>query len=267
MQSFDHSPVSFRPSSEGGSPVSAPAAILLVHGFTGSPHSMRPIAERCMTLGYPVEMPLLAGHGTNWKNLRGSTFMQWLESVESAYDRLTQTGLPIVVVGMSMGGALALHLSARRPVAGTALINPYIVDVNPLMRHAGVLAKIFPVLKSVGSDIAIPGVSEGAYPMTPTASVYQLHLLGVQVRALIPQLTAPILYLRSLADRTVSDGSHKYFLEHCSAPVEFRWLTRSYHVATLDYDAEHLLTSLQDFVMSLTHDCATPQDRITLLKA
>lgn len=53
VQSFDHSPVSFRPSSEEGSPVSAPAAILLVHGFTGSPHSMRPIAERFMTLGVP----------------------------------------------------------------------------------------------------------------------------------------------------------------------------------------------------------------------
>lgn len=138
------------------------------------------------------------------------------------------------------------------------------VDVNPLMRHAGVVSRLLPALKSVGSDIAIPGVSEGAYRLTPTASVYQLHLLGAETRKLLPYLKAPVLYLRSLGDHTVSDSSHKYFLEHCSVPVEFRWLTRSYHVATLDYDAEYVLTSLQDFVTAITHDLPpAPTDCIT----
>lgn len=152
-----------------------------------------------------------------------------------------------------MGGTVATHLSARLPVVGTVLINPYMVDVNPMMRHAGRVSKVLPVLKAIGSDIAVPGVNEGAYSLVPTAAVHQLHLLGAETRALIPQLKSPVLYLRSLGDHTVSDSSHKYFLEHCSVPVEFRWLTRSYHVATLDYDAEYLLSTIQDFVASLYH--------------
>ena len=214
---------------------------------------MRPLAQHFMELGYAVEMPLLTGHGTHWKDLRDSTYEQWLASAEAGYRRLADQGLRVVVIGMSMGGTVATHLSARLPVAGTVLINPYMVDVNPMMRHAGKVSKVLPVLKAIGSDIAVPGVSEGAYSLVPTAAVHQLHLLGTETRALIPQLKAPVLYARSLGDHTVSDSSHKYFLEHCSVPVEFRWLTRSYHVATLDYDAEYLFSTVQAFVASLNH--------------
>ena len=246
QDAFDHSPVSFAPDS-----VQHSVGILLVHGFTGSPHSMRPVAQRFMELGYAVEMPVLTGHATRWQDLRDSTYQQWLDSAERGYRRLADQGLQVVVIGLSMGGTVATHLSARLPVAGTVLINPYMVDVNPMMRHAGKVSKVLPVLKAIGSDIAVPGVSEGAYSIVPTAAVHQLHLLGAETRALIPQLKLPVLYLRSLGDHTVLDSSHKYFLEHCSAPVEFRWLTRSYHVATLDYDAEYLLSTVQAFVTSL----------------
>lgn len=248
QDAFDHSPVSFAPDS-----VQHSVGILLVHGFTGSPHSMRPVAQHFMELGYAVEMPVLTGHATRWQDLRDSTYQQWLDSAERGYRRLANQGLQVVVIGMSMGGTVATHLSARLPVAGTVLINPYMVDVNPMMRHAGKVSKVLPVLKAIGSDIAVPGVNEGAYSIVPTAAVHQLHLLGAETRALIPQLKSPVLYLRSLGDHTVSDSSHKYFLEHCSVPVEFRWLTRSYHVATLDYDAEYLLSTVQAFVASLNH--------------
>ncbi len=68
QEAFDHSPVSFSPD-----PAQHSVGILLVHGFTGSPHSMRPLAQHFMELGYAVEMPLLTGHGTHWKDLRDST--------------------------------------------------------------------------------------------------------------------------------------------------------------------------------------------------
>ena len=196
QDAFDHSPVSFIPDSEQHS-----VGILLVHGFTGSPHSMRPVAQRFMELGYAVEMPVLTGHATRWQDLRDSTYQQWLASAEQGYRRLTAQGLQVVVIGMSMGGTVATHLSARLPVAGTVLINPYMVDVNPMMRHAGKVSKVLPVLKAIGSDIAVPGVSEGAYSIVPTAAVHQLHLLGAETRTLIPQLKAPVLYARSLGDQ------------------------------------------------------------------
>ena len=242
-------------------PLSSPAdpkkyagdlGILIVHGFTGSPHSLHPLAAYLTGKGYPVELPRLPGHGTHWRDMAVTHYTDWIDSVEQAYERLTGAGYRVIVIGMSMGGCLAAHLAARRPVAGTVLINPFFVDVNPLMRIAHRVAPVMPVMRSIGSDIAVPGVDEGAYARTPTASIRQLHLLGVETRELLPKLHAPVLYLRSVSDHTVTDASHRYFLQHVSASVEFKWLTRSYHVATLDYDAELVKEFTHKFVQSLS---------------
>ena len=243
---FNHDPISHpadRELYEGD------VGILIIHGFTGSPHSMRPIADHFIKLGYPVEMPRLAGHGTHWRDMVATEYKEWVDGVDEGYWKLLNAGYRVIVIGISMGGCIAANLAARHDVLGTVLINPYFVDVNPMMQVAHRVAPIFPSLKSVGSDIARPGVDEGAYPRTPTVSVRQLHLLGRETRELIPLLRAPVLYLRSLHDHVVSDSSHRYFLEHCSATVNFKWLTHSYHVPTLDYDAELVLSVIQDFVV------------------
>ena len=100
QETFDHSPVSFSPD-----PAQHSVGILLVHGFTGSPHSMRPLAQHFMELGFAVEMPLLTGHGTRWQDLRDSTYQQWLDSAEQGYRRLTDQGL----AGGGYGADQPLH--------------------------------------------------------------------------------------------------------------------------------------------------------------
>lgn len=247
-QQFNHEPITYPgdPQKYDGT-----VGMLLIHGFTGSPHSMRPLADYFMRLGYPVEMPLLPGHATHWRDLSTTSYTDWVHCVEDAYQKLAQAGHRVVVVGISMGGCLAANLSARLPVAGTVLINPFFIDVNPMMRVAHRVARIVPTVSAIGSDIAIAGVAEGAYRRTPTAAVHQLHLLGVATRKLLPALRSPVLYLRSIDDHTITDASHQYFLRHAVAPVEFRWLTRSYHVATLDYDSERVKELTHEFVVSL----------------
>lgn len=244
---FNHEPIS-RPANP--ETYQGDIGLLIIHGFTGSPHSMRPIAEHFIELGYPVEMPRLAGHGTHWRDMAGTGYTEWVSGAEEGYQKLIAAGYRVIVVGISMGGCIAVNLAARHDVLGVVLINPYFVDVNPLMKIAHRVAPVLPSLKSVGSDIAIPGVQEGAYSRTPTLSVRQLHLLGRETRDLIPSVQAPVLYLRSLHDHVVTDSSHRYFLAHCLAPVHFKWLTHSYHVPTLDYDAELVLSVVQDFVVA-----------------
>ena len=216
---FNHDPISHPADHEL---YEGDVGLLIIHGFTGSPHSMRPIADHFIKLGYPVEMPRLAGHGTHWRDMVATEYKEWVDGVEEGYWKLLNAGYRVIIIGISMGGCIATNLAARHDVLGMVLINPYFVDVNPMMKVAHRVAPIFPSLKSVGSDIARPGVDEGAYPRTPTVSVRQLHLLGRETRELIPLLRAPVLYLRSLHDHVVSDSSHRYFLEHCSAPVNFR---------------------------------------------
>ena len=234
-------------------------AVIIIHGFTGSPHSMYPIADYLRERRYPVEMPLLTGHGSDTAALADSTYREWLGSVELSYRRLTKLGFKVILVGMSMGGALAINIAARFKVEGLVLINPFLVDVNPMMAAARWLAPLLPSLASIGSDISIPGVDEGSYGRTPTAAIYQLHLLGKETRSLVHRVNVPVLYLRSRNDHVVSDSSHEFFMEHCSSPVEFRWLPNSYHVATLDRDAAFVLAETGSFINGLVRGSRTVQ--------
>jgi len=98
---------------------------LVLHGFTGNPGSMRKVAEALAAKGFHVEMPLLPGHGTSVDDMLPTRWADWAGEAEGAYQRLAERATHIVVVGLSMGGALTLRLGADHPdIAGLVCINP-----------------------------------------------------------------------------------------------------------------------------------------------
>ncbi len=120
---------------EGG-----PIGALLLHGFTGTPGEMRPLAESLHSQGYTVHAPLLAGHGGLPELLHNVPWQAWQRSAERGYDLLAARCQRVVVVGQSLGGALATLVVQRRPAAGlVALATPlrlqdWRVSLVPLLR-------------------------------------------------------------------------------------------------------------------------------------
>ena len=111
----------------GAEPFSAPGGphgALVVHGFTGTPQSMRGLAEAFAAAGYAVELPLLPGHGTSVDDMATTTFADWSEAVARAYEELAARCDLVVVAGLSMGATLATWLAVRHPeIAGLVVIN------------------------------------------------------------------------------------------------------------------------------------------------
>ena len=118
--------------------------MLLVHGFTGSPASMRPWAEHLAALGYAVEMPLLPGHGTRWQDLNQVTWHEWYDDASAALDRLLATCETVVVAALSMGGSVVLRLAEERPddVAGIVLVNPFVSSTRKELVALPVLKRV-----------------------------------------------------------------------------------------------------------------------------
>ena len=85
--------------------------IILVHGFTGSPASMRPWAEFLNGRGYTVRVPLLPGHGTQPSDLNNVKWQEWIECVEEILEELSQKCEVIFMCGLSMGGGTTLHVT------------------------------------------------------------------------------------------------------------------------------------------------------------
>ena len=115
-----------------GSGELADIGVLVVHGFTGNPQSMRPLAEAFAGAGFTVSLPLLPGHGTQVEDMLPTRWTDWSAAAEDAYDRLAARTRAVVVAGLSMGGTLAAWLATRHPeIAGLVLVNPLIDGTAP----------------------------------------------------------------------------------------------------------------------------------------
>lgn len=235
----------------GAEPMSAaggPVGVLVVHGFTGSPQSMRPIAEAAAAAGHTVEMPRLPGHGTSVEDMLGTDWSDWSDHVEKTYADLAARCHAVVVCGLSMGGALTLWLASRHPeIAGIVVINSA-GRPDPAMA-AGLrelAASGETVMDAVGNDIAKPGVVELAYDKTPVLPL--VSLLDAVAELDLAAVTCPTLILVSDQDHVVPPQTADYLAAGVSGPAEVVHLLDSYHVATLDHDADLIIERTLAFV-------------------
>lgn len=229
------------------SAVNSPSAVLLLHGITGSPASMRPLArEIAARTGAAVDVPLLAGHGTHWRDLARTTWHDWVADAHSAYNRLAADHASVTVAGLSMGGALAVELGASavpQPHA-LVLINPALYVDSPLASLLPVLGRVIPSIPAIGNDIAMPGADERAYPRTPLRAMASFHSSLPQLRDRLWHIECPVTVCLSANDGVVGPRSARVLRSRLPRPPRIVALRRSRHVATLDYDADLIATEV-----------------------
>ena len=228
-----------------------PVGVLLCHGFTGSPQSMRPWGEYLAAAGYSVELPLLPGHGTTWQDMNRTTWQEWYAAVDEALTRLRGHCSTTFVAGLSMGGCLALRLALERPadVAGLVLVNPAVRFEDRRLRLLPVLRRVTPSVAGIGSDIAKPGSVELAYTRTPLHALASNLAMCADVVPRLPNVTQPLLLLRSAVDHVVPASSSALILRTVSSSDATEIvLPDSYHVATLDHDADRIVKESLAFI-------------------
>ena len=233
-------------SQEGGS-----VGVLLSHGFTGSPASMIPWGKDLAERGYSVSVPRLPGHGTTWQDMNRTTWRDWYGTLDQALTELTERCEHVFVFGLSMGGALALRLAEKRPadVAGLVLVNPAVHLERPELKLIPYLSKVLPAIPGIGNDIAKPGADEYGYDRTPLRALASQLELWADVRANLSKVTAPTLLFHSTDDHVVDPSSSKIIRDGVSSAFyDHIELSRSFHVATLDWDAPFIMESAAQFL-------------------
>ncbi|WP_327356699.1 alpha/beta hydrolase [Streptomyces sp. NBC_01304] len=225
--------------------------VLLCHGFTGSPQSLRPWAEFLADRGLTVSLPLLPGHGTRWQDLQVTTWQDWYAEVDRELRALLDSCSQVFVFGLSMGGALALRLAAKHgdAVKGLVLVNPG-NKVHGLAAHALPVARHFVrTTGGIASDIAKEGSDEIGYDRVPLHAAHSLRKFFQLVDSELPQVTQPLLLLHSPQDHVVPPADSARVLSRVSSTdVTELLLEQSYHVATLDHDADRIFEESHAFV-------------------
>lgn len=229
--------------------------VLLIHGYTGSPASMRPWAEYLNQLGYTVNVPLLPGHGTRPEDLNLVQWQEWPAKVENELNSLLQRCEKVFICGLSMGGGTTLNVATRysNQLAGIILVNPMIhVKLVP-HQLAWVISRFQKMRDSVGDDIKRPGVTEYGYDSLPAVGVYQLLKMLSYTRKRLHDVTVPLQLFHSVDDHTLPVTNTEIIMKEVGSRQKNRIeLVNSYHVATLDYDQEIIFENSRLFIESLS---------------
>jgi carboxylesterase len=238
--------------------------VVLSHGFTGTPASMRPWAEHLAAAGHTVRLPLLPGHATTWQDTNRTRWPDWYSAVERAYDEVAERCEVVFAAGLSMGGTLVTRLAELKgaQIAGLVLVNPAFGTQRRDARLAPYLAWAVRSRPSIGGDIKKPGVVEPAYDRTPVVAFASLVRLWQRTVADLGTLTAPVRMYRSVVDHVVDPLSAQLLKAGATATtVEEILLSDSYHVATLDNDAPQIFDGSLEFIESVLAQRADRADR------
>jgi len=252
-----------------------PVGALLLHGFSGTPGEMRPLADYLLARGAAVEAPLLAGHGGAQEQLATATWRDWTDSARAGLDRLRARCSVVIVVGFSMGGAIGLYLAARTPIDGLACVSTPTTVGGPLAVLLPAARKVMPFvypLRLRSIDLRKPEVVARLREYIPdlvvdsndpaqiarvrrsikvsVQAVYELSILLRVTRASISRVTVPTLLLQARRDEQVSRASIDYIYDRLGAADKARRLDfdRSGHMLLNGPEKEDVFADIARFV-------------------
>lgn len=230
-------------------------SILMIHGFTGSVASIAPWVKTMAAFGFSVSAPLLPGHGTTWRDLNETKWVQWFECVEKEFKFLREKSDQVFVAGFSMGGSLALRLAQiyGKDVAGLILINPSIEDRRFIQKFVPILkffmARSKGSSRKNGTDVAAPNPPKHSHGVIPLRALASLQKLWKLVQENLYLINQPILIGISPQDHVVNPNSKITLMNHINSSkiteVEFE---NSFHNVALDFDLEKLCVETRNFI-------------------
>jgi carboxylesterase len=230
---------------------------LLIHGFTGTPQNVRPLADYLARRGLAVAAPRMPGHGTTAADLDSTGPEDWLAAAEEALAELRSRCSTVFVAGISMGGTITLELARRHSdlpgiVVMAAPVMP-LEALEPIVNDPDRPASIPAPWATVGvltEDVAVGGI---AYLEMPLGALERGMQLMTQVREALGDVTAPTLLIYGDADQIVDKANGPFVLGQIgSANKRLLALSDSSHEVTLDVDRERVMVEVYDFIRELS---------------
>lgn len=235
----------------------APTGVVVSHGFTGNPASVREMSRAFAEAGHAVELIRLPGHGTSWRDMAKTRYVDWQAHAEAACERLRARCDRVFLAGLSLGGTIGMDIAGRRPelLDGVVTVNASILPREGIVaKLAPLLAIILPVVPSAAADLVKndatrEGVDEKAYAWVPAkaGNSFLKELPGIRAR--LRGLKVPLLVAYGAHDRSVNNANSLAIpdLVGPEGSVELLPLPNSRHLATMDVDRQALYDAALTF--------------------
>ncbi|HEY4129632.1 MAG TPA: alpha/beta fold hydrolase [Gemmatimonadaceae bacterium] len=227
-------------------------AVLIIHGAGDTPQTVRYLADALFAHGYHVEAPLLPGHGRQVRDFRRVNADDWFAAVRVAFTDLARVHSWVSVIGVSMGGALAVQLAAEHPdIPALGLVAPYLTmpkKIDRAARLAWLWGVASPVVRSAeGLSILDPTERERnlAYGVFTSSALRALHATVLRAAAALPRVKSPTLFVQSRGDNRIAVCAAEQAFVHLGAKERrLEWIEGAAHVITVDYGRENVIAML-----------------------
>jgi carboxylesterase len=258
-------------------------AALLVHGFPGTPAELRPLARSLLEIGWTVQAPLLPGFGPEIGSLPQRQAEEWVAAVQAALVELQRQHRPVLLLGYSMGAALAMQVAATQPPSGLALLAPFQQLGNRRQQLVGLLLKPFfrqlkPFQKTdfsdpqvrrgisnffSGLDLDDPNVQQSLRELTvPVSILEQVQKVGRRATGQARQVRIPTLTIQGTRDEVVDPAGSRKLLQRLGGPIHYMELVAGHDLLDPTRPAwsqvEH---TILDFANSLHEEFSLPKER------
>lgn len=232
-----------------------PRAVLLIHGFMGTPAEMRPLGHALADVGYTAYGMLQPGFGPDMAWLSSLTVDQWIDAALTIWDGIATDHSDISLIGYSMGGPVALQIASRRAASRLVLIAPLwkLLGGDPKLTFLPVVRRFMKQVQPFkADDLTDPDVQKyvaSSFPdvdltdsgnrefiaeqMTlPTATIDEVRKLAATSADTAAKIQAmPLLIIQGLSDESIRAEDTRELLQHFSGPVTY-----------LQVPGDHLLT-------------------------
>ncbi len=233
-------------------------AVLLLHGAGDTPQTLRELGAFLHMRGFAVSAPLLPGHGRRVRDFRQVSSSVWRAAALAAYDDAASERPWMGIVGLSLGGALAVLTAAERPdVQAVALLAPYL-ELPRALRVAAVFSRVIGVVvpyfpSQDDRSVRDPEAAAGglAYGVFTAAAVRALRATADAATAALRAVRAPTLIVQSRQDNRVAPGVAVRALARLgTADKHLEWVSDGGHVITVDYGKERVFNLVYDWLAS-----------------
>ncbi len=263
--------------------ITGTVGVLCIHGFTGSPHDMRPLGHALAEQGFTAQAPILPGHGSTPQGLKGFHWHDWVEAARDALRRMCETHDHVFVAGLSMGGLITLHLAASEhhcaasegralPIRGIIVmaapsaINDPRVKLVRFAKHvmpwhyplkgadfsdARVRAEVMRHTNGAVIDFEDPRVQKQIVNSAriPMSAIHELIQLNAQVMRELPRVKLPTLFFQGKRDSVVAPDSADVLAAGIGSEQKaVVWLPNSSHVLPYEPDAPEMFAQIEAFI-------------------
>ena len=237
--------------------------IYIIHGFSSTTYEVKKIAQHLANQGYHVKADNLPGHGTTIEDCNSTKYHEWLTFVEQNVAELYTYCDKVIVMGVSMGGVLALYLGTVFPLDG-------IISASPLIKFkkefdVRVLARLFhrfkPTIKKESTfhpdQLKVSRVAFYGYNCYPVVALNEMRKLIDKVKINLHKISSPVLLIHSKVDKTALFKNYhiiKSLLKTSNLSTLVVEKTGHHVFDPEESDKEEIFTTISDFTKTMFNE-------------